>query len=316
MLNLESKEKSGKREFNIRTLIPFIAFFLILGFFALTAFDRFVTYKNFTTIMQQTAVLAIVSMGAHFVIVTGAIDLSVGSILAFTGMVGAAISKDMGFAGLLLGIPVGGLLGLVTGLIYTYMKIPSFIVTLAMQMAVRGMTILYSHSNPIPLNRSVLFMGKYPNIFFIMMAVFALMFVIYNFTTFGRYSLAVGGNEHIAKLNGIPVNRIRTTVFVVSGLLAGLGGITMAARLGAATPTVGTSFEVSCISAVALGGTSLAGGVGSIQNTLIGALITSMLSNGLTILGVSSEMQQIITGMILVLACFISLDRRKVGIVK
>lgn len=316
MLNFISKKESGKKEFDVRSIIPFIAFFLILFFFSVTAFDRFVTYKNFTTIIQQTAVLAIVSMGVHFVIVTGAIDLSVGSILAFTGMFGAAMAEKMGFAGLLIGIPVGGIIGLVTGLIYTYMKIPSFIVTLAMQMAVRGLTILYSHSNPIPLDRSVLFMGKYPNIFFIMLTVFILMFVIYNFTTFGRYSLAIGGNEHIAKLNGIPVNSIRISVFVVSGLLAGLGGITMAARLGAATPTVGVSFEVSCISAVALGGTSLSGGVGAIQNTLIGALIISMLSNGLTILGVSSEMQQLITGAILVIACFISLDRKKVGIVK
>lgn len=310
------KKNGGRKALNIRSIIPFIAFFLILGFFSVAALDRFVTYKNFTTIMQQTAVLAIVSMGVHFVIVTGAIDLSVGSILAFSGMVGATLAKDMGFAGLLIGIPVGGLIGLITGLLYTYLKIPSFIVTLAMQMAVRGLTILYSHSNPVPLDRSMLFMGKYPNIFFIMLVVFAVMFVIYNYTSFGRHSLAVGGNEHIAKLNGIPANRIRILVFVVSGLLAGLGGITMAARLGAATPTVGVSFEVSCISAVALGGTSLAGGVGSIQNTLIGALITSMLSNGLTILGVSSEMQQIITGGILVFACFISLDRKKVGIVK
>lgn len=316
MQSFIQKKNGGRKALNIRSIIPFIAFFLILGFFSVAALDRFVTYKNFTTIMQQTAVLAIVSMGVHFVIVTGAIDLSVGSILAFSGMVGATLAKDMGFAGLLIGIPVGGLIGLITGLLYTYLKIPSFIVTLAMQMAVRGLTILYSHSNPVPLDRSMLFMGKYPNIFFIMLVVFAVMFVIYNYTSFGRHSLAVGGNEHIAKLNGIPANRIRILVFVVSGLLAGLGGITMAARLGAATPTVGVSFEVSCISAVALGGTSLAGGVGSIQNTLIGALITSMLSNGLTILGVSSEMQQIITGGILVFACFISLDRKKVGIVK
>ena len=316
MQNLKEKKSAGKKTFDMRTLIPFIAFFAILLFFSITAYERFLTYNNFTTIMQQTAVLAIVSLGVHFVIVTGAIDLSVGSILAFSGMVGATMSQQIGFAGLLIGIPVGGGIGFITGLLYTYLRIPSFIVTLAMQMAVRGLTILYSHSNPVPLKRSELFIGKYPNIFFIMLLVFALMFIIYNYTSFGRHSLAIGGDEHIAELNGIPAGRIRVLVFVVSGLLAGLGGITMAARLGAATPTVGTSFEVSCISAVALGGTSLAGGVGSIQNTLIGALITSMLSNGLTILGVSSEMQQIITGAILVFACYVSLDRKKVGIVK
>ena len=302
-----------KRNVNIRNIIPYAAFFIILIFFSATAFDRFATYNNFMTIIRQTAILAIVSMGAHFVIVTGAIDLSLGSIIALSGMVGATLSIDYGFIGLLVGIPVGSLVGLVTGLIYTYMKIPSFIITLGIQMALRGLVVLYSHSNPVPLAANLMGLGKYP---IIMVAIFAIMFIVYYYTTFGRYCIATGGNEHIAKLNGINVNRIRTLIFVVSGTLAGLGGVLMASRLGAATPTVGTNFEVSCICAVALGGTPLSGGVGSIENTLIGALVTSMLANGLTILGVSSEMQQIITGLIVVLACYLSLDKKKVAIVK
>lgn len=315
-MGLNAIKKTRGRNKNLNALFPYFSFLLIFGFFTVTGSGRFLTYNNFKTIIQQTAVLSIVSMGVHFVIVTGAIDLSVGSVLAFTGMVGANMAQLYGFPGLLIGIPIGGAIGLITGLTYTYLRIPAFITTLGMQMAVRGLTVQYSQSNPVPLPRDVLFIGKYPNILFIMLGVFIVMFIIYNFTTFGRHSVAIGGNEHIAVLNGIPAKRIKILVFMVAGLLAGLGGITMAGRLGAATPTVGTSFEVSCIAAVALGGTSLAGGVGSIQNTMIGALITSMLSNGLTILGATSETQQIITGVILILACFISLDRKKVGIVK
>lgn len=306
----------GKKKINVRKIIPFVAFFIIFVFFSCVAFDRFFTYKNFMTIIQQTAVLAIVSLGVHFVIVTGAIDLSVGSIIAFSGIVGATFAQQYGFVGMLIGIPVGSLVGLITGLIYTYMKIPSFIITLGIQMALRGVVVLYSHSNPVPLARDLMKMGRYPYIFIIMIVVFIVMYIIYNYTTFGRYCVAAGGNEHIAKLNGIATDRIRILIFVVSGTLAGLGGIIMASRLGAATPTVGTNFEVNCICAVALGGTPLSGGVGSILNTLVGAIVTSMLANGLTIMGASSEVQQIITGLIVIFACYLSLDKKKVGIVK
>lgn len=305
-----------KKSINLRKIIPFVAFFIIFVFFSCVAFDRFFTYKNFMTIIQQTAVLAIVSLGVHFVIVTGAIDLSVGSIIAFSGIVGATFAQEYGFVGMLIGIPVGSLVGLITGLIYTYMKIPSFIITLGIQMALRGVVVLYSHSNPVPLTRDLMKMGRYPYIFIIMIVVFIVMYIIYNYTTFGRYCVAAGGNEHIAKLNGIATDRIRILIFVVSGTLAGLGGIIMASRLGAATPTVGTNFEVNCICAVALGGTPLSGGVGSILNTLVGAIVTSMLANGLTIMGASSEVQQIITGLIVIFACYLSLDKKKVGIVK
>ena len=313
---MSQSSSTGRKGFNAQRIIPFVAFFIILFIFMALAFNRFFTYKNFMTIIQQTAVLTVVSMGVHFVIVTGAIDLSVGSVIAFTGIVGATMAQKWGVGGLLIGIPIGSVVGLITGLIYTYMKIPSFIITLGVQMAVRGLVVLYSHSNPVPMVDSALFIGTYPYIFIIMLVVCIVMYIVYNYTTFGRYCIAVGGNEHIAKLNGINTDRIRTLIFVVSGTLAGLGGIMMASRLGAATPTVGTNFEVSCICAVALGGTSLSGGVGSIQNTLIGALITSMLANGLTILGASTEIQQIITGLIVIFACFMSLDRKKIGIVK
>ena len=140
--------------------------------------------------------------------------------------------------------------------------------------------------------------------------------MLYNYTAFGRYAIAIGGDERVSRLSGVPVDRIKVFVFLFSGLLAGLGGVMMASRLGAATPTTGASFELTAISAVVLGGTPLTGGVGSLQNTVIGAIITAMLGNGLVILGVSSEVQQVITGLILIGAVFISLDREKIGIIK
>ena len=140
--------------------------------------------------------------------------------------------------------------------------------------------------------------------------------VIYRLTPFGRYVQGIGGNERVALLSGVPVDRTKTLIFVLSGLMAGLGGLVTAARLGAGTPQAGTGFELDVISAVVIGGTPLTGGIGNMYSTAVGALVISTLSNGLVILGVPSEVQTVIKGIVLVLAVFISLDRRKIGIIK
>ena len=300
----------------VRMLVPYIAFILIFVFFTAVAFDRFNTLHNFSTILQQATVLAIVAFGMHFVISTGSIDLSVGSTLSLAGLVGASASLWMGPIGILAALLVGGAVGLFNGLVFTYMRVPSFMVSLGTLMAVQGLTIVYSRSNPIPIDVSLMSMGAFPNIVYVAGGVFILCYIIFNHTTFGRYCIAIGGDERVSTISGLPVNLIKVSVFVVSGVLAGLGGIVMAARLGAATPTAGTTFELSVISAVVLGGTPLTGGVGSIQNTVIGALIIAMLGNGLIILGIPSEIQRIITGLILILAVFLSLERGKIGVIK
>lgn len=300
----------------LKALVPYLAFVVIFIIFAVTSYDRFVTYRNFSIILQQAAVLAVVAFGMHFVITMGSIDLSVGSVLALSGMVGAGVAVNHGLWGLPVGILVGAAVGLFNGLVYTYLKVPSFIVTLGTLLVGRGLTIIYSRSNPIPTHPSLDFLGSYPTILYVTLAVFVIAYVLYNYTAFGRYAIAIGGDERVSRLSGVPVDRIKVFVFLFSGLLAGLGGVMMASRLGAATPTTGASFELTAISAVVLGGTPLTGGVGSLQNTVIGAIITAMLGNGLVILGVSSEVQQVITGLILIGAVFISLDREKIGIIK
>lgn len=304
------------RKPSFAALVPYLSFIIIFLFFSITAFDRFLTYRNMTIILQQSATLMIVAFGMHFVIATGSIDLSVGSIVAISGMVAAGVATQYGLWGLLLGVLIGALFGLFNGAVVTWAKIPSFITTLGTMMMARGMTILYSRSNPIPTHPSLDFLGMYPSIVYVTAVVFAIAFVLYNYTSFGRYTLAVGGDERVSHLNGVPVNKVKVLAFLLSGLFAGLGGVITASRLGAATPTAGQGFETLVISSVVLGGTPLTGGVGAIQNTIVGALITGMLVNGLVILGVSSEAQQIIRGLILIGAVFVSLDRKKIGIIK
>ncbi|MBZ9856487.1 ABC transporter permease [Mesorhizobium sp. CA13] len=301
---------------SMRALVPYVAFILIFAFFSVTAFERFDTFRNFSTILQQATVLAVVAFGMHFVITAGSIDLSVGSTLSLAGLIGAAVSVSWGLWGIAAALAVGAVIGLFNGLVFTYMKVPSFMVSLGTLLAVQGLTIVYSRSNPIPVGDVIMSLGVFPNIVYVAAAIFVICFILYNYTTFGRYCTAIGGDERVSDISGLPVNTVKVSVFIVSGLLAGLGGIVMAARLGAATPTAGTSFELSVISAVVLGGTPLTGGVGAIQNTVIGALIIAMLGNGLIILGISSETQKIITGLILILAVFLSLERGKIGVIK
>jgi ribose/xylose/arabinose/galactoside ABC-type transport system permease subunit len=301
---------------NVRALVPYAAFLLIFAFFTVAAFNRFDTLNNFSTIVQQATVLAIVGFGMQFVITMGSIDLSVGSTLGLAGLIGASASAFGALAGIVVALGAGALIGLFNGFVFTFLKVPSFMVSLGTLLIARGLTIVYSHSNPIAVSDSLMSLGVFPNIVYVAIVAFVVCYIAYNYTTFGRYCVAIGGDERVSGLSGVPLKKIKVTVFIVSGLLAGLGGIVTASRLGAATPTAGTGFELSVISAVVLGGTPLTGGVGSMQNTVIGAIIIAMLGNGLVILGVPSEIQQIITGFILILAVLLSLERSKIGIIK
>jgi len=145
---------------------------------------------------------------------------------------------------------------------------------------------------------------------------FAVSLVLFNLTTFGRYTRAIGGDERVSRLSGVPVTRMKISIFAFAGIMAGLGGVVLSARLGIATPQAGTGFELTAIAAVVLGGTPLTGGIGNVWNTAIGALIIQVLNNGLVILSVAPEVQQIVQGAILVVAVFVALERRKIGVIK
>jgi ribose/xylose/arabinose/galactoside ABC-type transport system permease subunit len=299
--------------------VPFLALILLLVGFGIAESERFLTVRNAQIILLQSAVLIIVGLGMTFVIIAGSIDLSVGSLVAVAAMLSAAAANQWGLAGgLSVALLVGAAAGLVNGLVFTVLRVPSFIATLGMLSVARGFTIIYSGGAPIPIQDAgqVLRLGTWPAPVFVAALAVVVCQVIYRLTPFGRYVQGIGGNERVALLSGVPVDRTKTLIFVVSGLMAGLGGLVTAARLGAGTPQAGTGFELDVISAVVIGGTPLTGGIGTMYSTAVGALVISTLSNGLVILGVPSEVQTVIKGIVLVLAVFISLDRRKIGIIK
>jgi ribose/xylose/arabinose/galactoside ABC-type transport system permease subunit len=300
-----------------RKFIPFVALMLLIAIFAVAAPDRFATFDNARTVFVQTVVLAIVAFGSTLVITSGSIDLSVGSVAALASMVGAHIAQDISPAvGFLAAIAVGGLAGAVNGAGLAYLKIPSFIMTLGMLSVARGVTLLYSGTQPMMTPAEWDWMGVAPGIYVPGIVVFVIMFCLFRFTAFGRYVTAVGGQEKVAAMSGVRVSQVKLMVFILSGVTAAIGGIVLACRVGAATPTAGTGMELTVIAAVVLGGTPLTGGMGSLVNTIVGALIINILLNGLIIVGIGAELQIIAQGLVLVAAVLVSLDRKKIGIIK
>ncbi|MEO3829750.1 ABC transporter permease [Actinomadura sp. B10D3] len=307
----------SRRTAGLSRALPLLGLAGLVAVYTLTIGDRFMTVGNLTNLVQQASVVAIVGFGLTFVVMAGSIDLSVGSVTALAGMVAAMAAADGGgAAGIACGLLVGAGCGLVNGLICSLLRVPSFIVTLGMLSVARGLTIVVSGTRSAPAEGALAWMGTEPGIYFVLAGALAVTFALMNGTTFGRYTRSIGGEERVSALSGVPVRGVKVGVFVISGLLAGLGGVVLSGQLGAATAQAATGFELSAIAAVVLGGTPLTGGIGNVWNTAIGALIIVVLNNGLVILGVAPEIQQIIQGAILVLAVFVALDRSKIGVIK
>ena len=272
--------------------------------------DTFFTEVNLTNVLRQNAFIAILAAGMTFVILTGGIDLSVGSVVALSGVVcadllagGSPIAAAVA-AGLLVAIGVG----LVNGVAITALRIPAFVVTLAMMLAVRGAAFKYTDARTItglPESFSALSSGWAAA--FSMMGVFVLAWFVLIRTPLGRHVHAVGGNRQAAWLAGVRVTRVQLTVYAVSGLAAGIAGILVASRLNAGYPRAGEYYELDAIAAVVVGGTSLFGGRGSIWGTLAGAFFIGILNNALNLFHVSSYDQMMVKGVVLLLAA--SLDR-------
>jgi ribose/xylose/arabinose/galactoside ABC-type transport system permease subunit len=219
---------------------------------------------------------------------------------------------------LLLGVAIGGLAGFVNGVVFVYLRVPSFLVTLAMLTTARGIAYLISDGESFVVYGTPIlgYIGAYPTVVFLALALLGASWILLNKTPFGLYIRSLGGSENIARLVGLPLNRIKLGIFVLSGVAAGLGGLVLASRQGAATPNLGTSLELDVITAVVLGGTPLTGCVGNVTNTLIGAIAISALSNGLIIIGLTSDVQMIIKGIVLILAILVALERSKIGVIK
>ncbi|WP_017728869.1 ABC transporter permease subunit [Halalkalibacterium ligniniphilum] len=308
-----------KRSLNtIQKLGPLIGLSLLIIILSILSND-FLTINNLLNVLRQVSINALIAFGMTFVILTGGIDLSVGSILALA----AAITAGMLTGGMdpilaiLLGLLAGAVMGAMNGLIITKGKVAPFIATLATMTIYRGLTLVYTEGRPITgLSDSFTFqmMGS-GYVFYIpfpvisMLIAYGILYFILKKTTFGRSVYAIGGNEEASILSGLKVERIKIYVYSLTGLLAALAGIILTSRLDSAQPTAGTTYELDAIAAVVLGGTSLTGGRGWIFGTLIGALIIGILNNGLNLLNVSSFYQQVIKGGVILLA--VLLDRKK-----
>lgn len=273
---------------------------------------EFRTSGNFLSLLRQSSINGFIAFGMTFVILTGAIDLSVGSVLALStalcaGMITSGVPAGIAMAASLL---IGAFLGLISGMLVTKGRLQPFIATLITMTAYRGLTMIYTNGKPISrLGESVLLksIGKgdvfgipVPVILLILM--FLLFWFLLTKTTFGRYIYATGSNWKAAELAGVNIRKTKVTAYVISGVMAALSGLILLSRLNSAQPTLGSGYELDAIAAVALGGTSMSGGRGKIYGTFIGVLIIAVLNNSLNILGVSSYYQDVIKGLVILTA--------------
>lgn len=281
--------------------------------------DSFLTGRNLIQVGIQAAVVAVLAFGQTFVVVAGGIDLSVGSVAAFTGIVGAYVSTSLalpGIVGVLAALGAGLGTGLVNGTLVAYGGLPPFIATLAMLSAARGLALVVSQGQPTPTADLVTAMGDeigavIPIPVLIMALMGVLCAIILNRTYSGRAMYAIGGNTEAARLSGINVARQRLVVFALSGVFAGVAGLLLSGRLASAQPQAAEGYELDAIAAVVIGGASLSGGRGRALGTFIGALILAVLRNGLNLLGVSAFWQLVVIGAVIAFAVLLDTFRRR-----
>jgi inositol transport system permease protein len=310
---------------------PLIFLMVLMAGFAMME-PRFLSSINLFNIMRQVSIVGLLAIGMTFVILTAGIDLSIGSLLAFAGLVAAAVSKGglsnrftvgegqdaIGYAwylAALAAIALGMVGGYLQGFAITRLKVPPFVVTLGGMSAFRGAALLFAAGGPISgFEPNLVWWGQgktgrlpvldwqipIPVIIFLVFAILA--HIVLRYTRYGRQVYAIGGNPEAARLSGLNVRAVVTSVYVIMGFFSGLGAFVLAARLNSAEAVAGTGYELTVIASVVIGGTSLFGGVGTIFGTVIGTVLIGVLLNGLVLMNVSSYMQQIIIGVIIVLA--------------
>ncbi len=280
----------------------------------------FLTLSNISNVLLQTSIVGIVTIGMTMVMLMAGIDLSVGSVAALAGAVAAGLVSRTGWAvypAMLTGLGIGAGLGLVNGALVVYGRLPPFVATLSMLGIARGLTLVYTEGKPIAgLPESFTFwgtgsVGSVPTPVIVWLIVLMAAYAAFRYTRFGLYVYAIGGNEETSRLAGIRINRIKITVYGLSGLLAALTGLLLTARLWSAQPQMGVGLELDAIAAAVLGGVSLFGGVGNVVGACIGALIVGMLGNGLNLQRVPSYYQQVIKGVVFILAVIVDIYTKK-----
>ncbi|NLY52819.1 MAG: ABC transporter permease [Firmicutes bacterium] len=319
--DVEFVERSSfVRSDTTQKLLAFASLIVLFVGFSLAS-PNFARFSNIVGILLSTAVNGILAVGVSFVIVTGGIDLSVGTVMTLCSVMTGVVVTFWGLPiplGILAGLATGALCGCINGTCVAKLKLPPFIATLGMMMVSKGLSLVISGTKPIyflatPAFRQIA-MGTIfgiPYAVFIFFGAAVAASLILTRTIVGRYAFALGSNEEAARLSGINVDRWKIGIYTLEGLFVGLAGIVMASRLNSAQPALGQGYELEAIAAVVIGGTSLSGGEGSILGTIIGAFIMSVLTNGLRILSIPQEWQTVVIGIIVILAVYTDILRRQ-----
>lgn len=304
---------------NIGIIIALAAMCIFLIVFPTTR-NTFLTSKNVLNILRQNASNLFLATGMTMVIILGGIDLSVGSVIALSGCVAAGCVEFLGLpeiVGFAAAILVGGIVGVFNGTVISKTDIPPFIVTLASMNIAKGIALVYTQGAPIRCMTDAFkfpgagYVGSIPTPVILMLIIFIIAALIINRTKLGRHIYAVGGNAQAAKFSGINVEKVKFRVYAYTGLMAGIAGVVVASRLYSGQPTAGDGAEMDAIAAVVVGGTSMSGGSGKIGGTLIGVLIIGVLNNGLNLMGVDSNWQYIVKGMVILMAVYVDFIRNK-----
>lgn len=308
-------KRSLQQSLAFGTLIALVVFFAI-------ASPNFFTWTNISGVLLSTAVVGILALGTTFVIITGGIDLSIGTGMTLCAVMTGVFVTNMGlpiWLGVLGGIATGALIGLINGTGVAILGLPPFIATLAMMMIAQGLALVISGVAPIYFSATPSFkqiaLGEIipglPNAVLIMLVIAGVAILILSKTLMGRFTYAIGSNEEATRLSGINTRRWKIAIYVFAGAFTGIAGVVLASRLDSAQPQLGMGYELQAIAAVIIGGTSLLGGRGSIVGTLIGALIMSVLLNGLRIMSIQTEWQTVATGIVILVAVFVDSLRNK-----
>jgi ribose transport system permease protein len=326
-MELSVQRMMSMRSNTMQRVLAFSALIVLIIVFSLAS-PNFLTFQNIVNILIATAVNGVLALGVTFVIVSGGIDLSLGTVMSFSAVITGILITNMGLpvvVGIIGGLAAGGLCGLINGLLIAKLKIPPFIATLGMLNVAKGMALILSGQKPIYFNDAPAFNGiamgsllgavfpgfTIPNAVLIMFGAALIASVLLSNTILGRYTFALGSNEEATRLSGVSVDSWKISIYTLCGVFSGLAGVLIASRLNSAQPALGQGYELDAIAAAVIGGTSLSGGEGSIMGTIIGAFIISTLTNGLRILSVPQEWQIVITGAIVVAAVYLDIVRRR-----
>ncbi|WP_226037993.1 ABC transporter permease [Aquibacillus saliphilus] len=307
----------------LQQILAFASLIILIIFFSVAS-ENFLTWSNVEGILLSTTVIGILALGTTFVIITGGIDLSIGTGMTLTSVMTGVFIVYLGLpviVGILGGVLMGGLIGFVSGFSVSILRIPPFIATLAMMMIAEGLSLVISGASPIYFSDvegfnqialgSIIPAISVPNAVLIFFVMVIIGWILLSKTIVGRYTFSIGSNEEATRLSGINVKKWKMIIYTIAGCFTGVAGVIMASRLNSAQPSLGMGYELEAIAAVVIGGTSLSGGKGSLIGTMIGALIMSVLTNGLRIMSIPQEWQTVVIGFVILLAVYFDMLRKK-----